>query len=101
MKFCSKCKTLLVPSEEGLICPSCGYKESAKLEVKEAINKKKVVKKEDKEEIQTAMLPIVKAKCPKCGNEEAYWYSKQTRATDEPETQFFICKKCGYRWRKY
>ncbi|MEM0290915.1 MAG: transcription factor S, partial [Thermoplasmata archaeon] len=31
----------------------------------------------------------------------AYWMLKQTRAADEPETRFYICTKCGYRWREY
>ncbi|MEM2705477.1 MAG: transcription factor S, partial [Thermoplasmata archaeon] len=39
--------------------------------------------------------------CPKCGNRGAYWMLKQTRAADEPETRFYICTKCGYRWREY
>ena len=39
--------------------------------------------------------------CPKCNHNEAYWYLRQTRKSDEPETTFLSCCKCGYRWRKY
>ena len=46
-------------------------------------------------------LPKAQLECPKCEHKEAYYWSQQTRASDEPETQFFECVKCHYRWRKY
>lgn len=101
MKFCPKCKGLLMPSKEGLICMSCGHKESASVEVKEEIKRKPRVVAAVTEEKVTESLPVVDAICEKCKNEKAYWYTQQTRASDEPETQFFICTKCGHRWRKY
>ena len=45
--------------------------------------------------------PKTEIKCPKCGNPEAYYWLLQTRAGDEPETQFFRCTKCSHQWRNY
>ncbi len=103
MKFCPKCKGLLMPSKEGLLCSSCGYKESSSVEVKEEIKRKPkaAIFTGGKEEAEIESMPTVDIICPKCGHDKALWYEKQTRASDEPETQFFICKKCSHRWRKY
>jgi DNA-directed RNA polymerase subunit M len=47
-------------------------------------------------------LPIVKdEKCKKCGNEDSYFWTVQTRASDESETKFFKCTKCGHTRRDY
>ena len=101
MKFCPKCNSLLIPTKGGLLCTNCGYKEAAAAaELKEEIKKKKPDVKHGERSIEDTM-PTIATECPKCGNKEAYWYTQQTRASDEPETQFFICKKCGHRWRKY
>ncbi|MEM2873865.1 MAG: transcription factor S [Candidatus Nanoarchaeia archaeon] len=100
MKFCPKCKGLLVPAKEGLLCSSCGYKETETAEIKETVKRKAVTAVKEGEEIPETM-PTIAVECPKCKHQEAYFYTQQTRAADEPETQFFICKKCGYRWRKY
>lgn len=38
--------------------------------------------------------------CPKCGsNDTEFLGSQQMRASDEPETMFFKCKKCVKRFR--
>ena len=39
--------------------------------------------------------------CPKCGKKGAYYFFKQTRSSDEPETRFLKCIHCGYTWREY
>ena len=89
-----------MPTKECLICTSCGYKEAAAtIEIKEEVKKKPIAKPAAGEIEET--MPTIKVECPKCGNMEAYFYTQQTRAADEPETQFFICKKCSHRWRKY
>lgn len=99
MQFCPKCKGILMPTKNGVLCSSCGHREASTTEMKETVKRKAIVK-QDSREIQETM-PTMKADCPKCGNKEAYWFAQQTRAADEPETQFFICTKCGHRWRKY
>ena len=100
MRFCPKCKGLLVPTKAGLVCTNCGYKEAAVAELKESIVKKHAVVTQHAENVEDTMA-VIAAECAKCGNKEAYWYTQQTRAADEAETQFFICKKCSHRWRKY
>ena len=45
--------------------------------------------------------PKTKAKCPKCGNNEAYYWIVQTRSADEPPTRFYKCTKCKHVWREY
>jgi len=46
-------------------------------------------------------LPIVNEDCPECGHDKAYFWTKQTRASDEPETKFYRCVKCRKTWREY
>lgn len=44
--------------------------------------------------------PTTKIKCPKCGHDKAYWTLRQMRGSDEPESRFYECKKCGHKWRE-
>ena len=81
-------------------CPRCGYtkKGTVKLGSKEKIESHKdvaVVKKDFKTE------PIVVEICPKCGHDKAYFWTVQTRASDESPTKFFKCVKCGHTKRDY
>lgn len=46
-------------------------------------------------------LPSTKIPCKECGNDTAYWWIRQTRSSDEPETRFYRCSKCHYTWREY
>jgi DNA-directed RNA polymerase subunit M len=39
-------------------------------------------------------------RCPKCGHNEAYWILRQMRGSDEPESRFYECTKCGHKWRE-
>lgn len=102
--FCPKCGSVLLPKKEGskktLAC-SCGYKtgdvEKTKL-TEHVTNKSREVEVIEKE-IET--LPKIKVECPKCGHKEAYFWTIQTRAGDEPETKFHRCLKCKHTWRDY
>jgi len=110
LKFCPKCGTLMVPKNVGgnivLVCRKCGYTEkvdkgfhmSTVSETKNEEKKKILV---IDEEVQVKVLPKTHITCPKCGNNEAYFWTVQTRAADEPATRFFRCTKCGYTWREY
>jgi len=53
------------------------------------------------EGIKLEVLPKTVATCPKCGNNEAYYWEVQTRSADEPATRFFKCTRCGHVWREY
>jgi DNA-directed RNA polymerase subunit M len=46
-------------------------------------------------------LPTTAIDCPKCGNNNAFWWMLQTRSADEATTQFYRCTKCGHTWRNY
>ena len=103
--FCSKCGSLLLPKKEGnkrvLVC-SCGYKNSnvEKTRITETLTSKdKEVEVIEKGKLET--LPKIKAECDKCGNKEAFFWTMQTRAGDEPETKFLKCTKCEHIWRDY
>ncbi|MEO2154281.1 MAG: transcription factor S [Nanoarchaeota archaeon] len=105
MKFCPKCGSIMIVKGEELVCPKCGYKESLnKRESKKLSIKEKV---ENKDNIKVALedesaYPISEETvCPKCGKKGAYYFFKQTRSSDEPETKFFKCVHCGYVWREY
>ncbi|HLC74321.1 MAG TPA: transcription factor S [Candidatus Nanoarchaeia archaeon] len=99
--FCPKCKSLLRPKidrgKKVMGC-SCGYSsETASSTITEKGAKQKEI--QVVEEVETK--PIVDAACKKCGHNKAYFWSIQTRASDEPETRFFKCTKCKVTWREY
>lgn len=98
--FCPKCKSLMYPEGDYFVCKKCGYKMEKK-------GKNIVVTKQKKKEItiiedadKLNVLPKTKVVCPKCGNTEAYWILRQMRGSDEPESRFYTCTKCGYKWRE-
>ena len=102
MKFCSRCGSIMIPKKEGngvvFVC-HCGYKEKGESKIKETVKQEQMEIGIADKNIET--LPLVKAKCSDCRNEEAYNWEIQTRAGDEAATQFFRCKKCGHVWREY
>jgi transcription factor S len=98
--FCPKCKGLMYPQDDVLLCRKCGHKIKKK-------GKNVVVSKQEKKEITLLedeesgnILPKTKIKCPKCGNNEAFWILRQMRGSDEPESRFYTCTKCKYKWRE-
>ena len=102
--FCPKCGSVLLPKKEGskktLVC-SCGYKSSNVEQTKITEN---VAKKSGDIEVvekKINILPKTKAECEECGNKEAFFWTAQTRAGDEPETKFLKCVKCEHTWRDY
>lgn len=105
MKTCEKCGGLLVPKKEGgettFHCRSCGedYKEAG--DDLKIVNENKEEKKINIESEEDVNLPETEKKCPECGHGKAYRWLTQTRSSDEAETRFFKCKKCGHTWREY
>jgi DNA-directed RNA polymerase subunit M len=101
MEFCPKCGAVLVQKNKNLGCPRCSYRSNkqGKLATSEKITEKKeipIVKEKASE-----VLPIVNEKCKECGYDKAYFWTVQTRASDESETKFFKCVKCGNTRREY
>jgi len=102
VEFCEKCGALMLPGKSGTIvsCHTCGKRaKSGDIILTEKLEKSKKLKKVGKEVRDT--MPIGEMECPKCGNKEAYFWSEQTRGSDEPETQFYRCTKCSNTWRLY
>jgi len=111
--FCPKCGGLLRAKEGSRAefeCPNprCGgFEQKAKELSKEGVSRLKIEK--NRSEVEDCpvvdaiegVMPKTAVPCPKCGHNEAYWYLRQTRKSDEPETTFLTCCKCGYKWRKY
>ncbi|MBW3018277.1 transcription factor S [Candidatus Woesearchaeota archaeon] len=106
MKFCLKCKSLMLPKKHGskvvMTCTQCGATDDKV----ESIVLKEKVKKEgraieaiepDKEET----LPVTNERCPKCHNTQAHYWLLQTRMSDEAPTKFLRCTKCRHTWREY
>jgi DNA-directed RNA polymerase subunit M len=75
-------------------CPRCNYvsKDKVKLEIKEKVSDRAPVAVVN--EKQGEMYPITEHKCTHCGNKEAYFWIRQMRSGDEPESKFFKCTKC-------
>ncbi|MFW5704431.1 MAG: transcription factor S [Nanoarchaeota archaeon] len=102
--FCNKCGAIIIGKKgEAVNCPSCGHENKAKstINLSEKIKKKEEIEVVDKDDSSAEIHPITDVECPKCGNPKAYFWSQQTRAADEPETQFFKCVKCKHQWRDY
>jgi DNA-directed RNA polymerase subunit M len=107
MEFCSECGAMMAPftNEDGkrvLKCRSCGHIKRVKGEmtVSQSIEKTprdKIIVVED----DSIPMPVTKATCPKCGHNEAYYWTVQTRRGDEGATEFYRCTKCKHTWRNY
>jgi len=104
MEFCKKCGGILVPEKRGkqtyMVCRNCGYKTKSvpkSLKIKNEVEQRGVVVLENNQ----VTLPVTDKMCPKCENTKAYFWLQQTRAADEPPTQFFKCTVCGHTWREY
>lgn len=96
--FCPKCKALMYPKDDVFVCKKCGFK-------KKKTGSSVVVSKQIKKEVPVLegkidILPKTRVSCSKCGHNEAFWILRQMRGSDEPETRFYTCTKCGYRWRE-
>lgn len=109
MEFCPDCKGILMPQKDGnnnvLACVKCGYKKGTKTsftiktaqEHSEIQSEIEIVNESDSNDL----LPKTSAKCPDCNHGEAFYWSLQTRASDEPETKFYRCVSCKKTWRDY
>ena len=98
--FCPKCGSLLVPDKaRGKLACICGYKTKGDRKVSEKIITYREGIGVFEQEKET--MSKTKIECPKCNNPIAYFWSRQTRAADEPETLFYRCTKCKHTWREY
>jgi transcription factor S len=103
MMFCPKCGSLLVPKKESgkkVMHCKCGYN-SKNLDTAVLSEKMKANVAIDVIEKEIEPHPLTKAECGKCKHNKAYFWTVQTRASDEPQTKFFKCEKCEHVWRDY
>ena len=88
-----------------LVCPKCGFTKDSSNSTLKFVSPIKRTSNDKIAVVDADNLPNVISKvkiiCPKCGNNEAYWWMVQTRSGDEGSTRFFRCTKCGYTWREY
>jgi len=101
MEFCEKCGGIIKVEANKAACVGCGHKlkKKPKIEISEKSGAKEVI--EIIKEGEDNIYPVVDIECPKCKNKKAYFWTLQTRASDESETKFYRCKKCNHTWRKY
>lgn len=101
MEFCQKCGGIVLVKDGKAACASCGHRinKKLKIEASEKISKHETIAVIDEEAANT--YPEVDMPCPKCKNKKAYFWTQQTRSSDESETKFYKCTKCGHTWRKY
>ena len=98
--FCPRCKVLMYPENEYIVCKKCGFKKKKEGSsiVVDKQKEKDVTFIEDKE--KSEVLPKTRIRCPKCDNNEAFWILRQMRGSDEPESRFYTCTKCRHKWRE-
>ncbi|MEK6898110.1 MAG: transcription factor S [Nanoarchaeota archaeon] len=103
MEFCPKCGAVLVQKTKNFGCARCNYstKSKVKINTSEKIKGGNGIPMISSKDTQT--LPKIAETCKKCKNNEAYFWTVQTRSGDEAETKFFKCtnQKCEHTWREY
>ena len=102
MEFCPKCGAVLIVKDGKAGCAGCRFKpkKKPKIQSSEKIETNKgiaIINEKDEERA----YPIVDIKCPECKHKQAYFWTRQTRASDESETKFYKCTKCKHTWRVY
>ncbi len=102
MEFCPKCGSIIMATERGsFACAKCGYRPKGKVKIEASEKMQKTSPISVIKEKESEVNPIVDMKCPNCKNEKCYFWTLQTRASDESETKFYKCTKCEHTWRKY
>ena len=95
MEFCPKCGAILMMKKSRAGCPRCNYVSKGKvdMEMKEEVDAAVPVAVVD--EKKGNVNPITDCECRKCKHKRAYFWIRQMRAGDEPESKFYKCVKCG------
>ena len=101
MEFCPKCGSVIIVGDKKAACAKCGYKPKGivKIQASEKMGKTYGIAVINEKALNT--YPKVQIKCPRCKHGEAYFWTLQTRSSDESETKFYKCTKCEHTWRVY
>jgi DNA-directed RNA polymerase subunit M len=83
------------------VCAACGAKTSKKIKVEASEKIEKHGQIAVINEDANSTHPEVDMTCGKCKNKKAFFWTMQTRASDESETKFYKCTKCKHTWRVY
>ena len=94
MEFCPKCGSLLVMKKKKFGCPRCNYTAKGKVEMKTKEHVDEGIKVAVVSEKEGEVHPITDYDCEKCKGKKAYFWIRQMRAGDEPESKFYKCIKC-------
>lgn len=97
--FCKECGSLMFPKEGKYTCQQCGASDDIGdnvVKFSTTVEKKTLTVVSEDEAAYMSKMNIL---CPKCSHTEAFYEIRQTRAADEPETQFYRCCKCNHQWR--
>jgi len=101
MEFCPKCGAVIMQKGANGECLRCGFiiKGKVNLSTSEKIEEKKeiAVIKDNTLDVR----PITDEKCMKCSHGKCYFWTRQTRGSDEAETRFFECVKCNHTFKQY
>ncbi len=107
MQLCKSCGSLMRPEKKNgsvlFVCPNgCGVEKNGNKVIKlsqkidhDPLDDVQVIEK------TSVNLPVMEMPCPKCPGSKVYWWTRQTRSSDEPETRFYKCIDCGHTWREY
>jgi len=93
----------MLPEQELIKCRACGFVTEREAPTKNNVHQISRQKREILvlDEKLDEGKPTIKARCPECNCDTAYWWLRQLRAADESEVRFFRCVKCGKTWREY
>ena len=96
IKFCSKCKGILILKKGKAICYSCGFVQDSEEILSSS---EKIPKKEERGEGTIKggnIFATYEHKCEKCGYDKAQIIDCGVFYSDEDSIIFLKCGKCGF-----
>lgn len=101
MEFCPRCGSIIIAKDDKFACAKCNYRPKGKIKIESSEKMDKQFSVSVVKEKDSNVNPVVEITCPNCKHKQAFFWTLQTRASDESETKFYQCTKCKHTWRKY